>query len=84
MGKKTIEIDDIPIKAFQQYQSGARFSTEITLSFTPQPGTFVLLSCQPQPEPFPTPLPIITTVKHVIYLDTVLASKQFFSLTFDL
>lgn len=84
MPHATIHIDDIPINAFQQYQSGRRFSAEVILSKPPHEGTHVILKCQHQPHPAHTPQPIHTSVKHAVYLDTILASKHYYALTFNM
>ena len=78
----TIKIFDIPLSAFQQYQSGRRFSANIILEFTPLEGANVILHCERQPHPAHTPHPIHTSVKNAIFLDTILASKNYYALTF--
>lgn len=84
MPHATIQIFDIPLEAFQQFQSGRRFSANIELSKRPHVGTNVVLHCEHQPHPAPTPNNIHTTLKHFIDLDTFLASKQYYALTFDM
>jgi hypothetical protein len=80
----TIQIFDIPLKAFQQFQSGRRFSAEIVLSNPPLEGTNVILHCQHQTPPIHTPHPIHTSVKHAVFLDTMLTSRNYYALTFNM
>lgn len=80
----TINIFDIPLEAFEQYQSGRRFSANITLPFRPHLNSNVVLHCEHQQPPAHTPHPIHTTLKHFIDLDTILASHNYYALTFDL
>jgi len=82
MSKRVIQIFDIPLPNFKQFESGSRFSAQVTLRFTPQPGQKVVLHCERQRPPNRTPHPIDTTVKHAISLDTILASKDFYDITF--
>ena len=65
----TINIFDIKLEAFQQYQSGRRYSAITTLAFRPQIDDAVILHCAQQPSPNPTPSPINTTLTHFIDLD---------------
>lgn len=80
----TIQIFDIPLEAFQQYQSGRRFSAIITLENRPKLNSNVILHCEHQTHPAHTPHPIHTSLKHFIDLDTFLASHQYYALTFNM
>lgn len=84
MPHSAIQIFDIPLEAFQQYQSGRRFSANIVLSHRPHIGANVTLHCEHQVPPAHTPHPIHTTVKTFIDLDTVLASHQYYAITFNM
>ena len=84
MSRRVIHIKDIPLKAFLQFESGRRFSAEINLDFTPVQRERVVLSCEKLHPPLKTPDDIRTSVKNVVYLDTMLTSKNFYSLTFYL
>jgi hypothetical protein len=80
----TINIFDIPLEAFEQYQSGRRYSANTVLSFRPKINSNVVLHCEHQPHPGHTPSPIHTSLKHFIDLDTFLASRDYYALTFNL
>lgn len=84
MPHSTIQIFDIPLHDFEQYQSGRRYSANITLQHRPHVGANVILHCENQPHPAHTPHPIHTTLKHFIDLDTMLASHHYYALTFNL
>lgn len=84
MSKRTINIFDIPLEAFEQYQSGRRYSAIETLATRPQINSNVILHCAKQPDSGNTPRPIHTTLKHFIDLDTLLASHDYYALTFNL
>ena len=80
----TINIFDIPLEAFEQYQSGRRYSAIEVLPFRPKVNSNVTLHCEHQDHPAHTPHPIHTSLKHFIDLDTFLASHHYYALTFNL
>ena len=84
MKRKPIHIHDIPYPAFTQFQSGRRYSGNFVLDLVPFIGQNVVLYCEKMSPSSLTPSPIHTTVTHVISLDTMLASTNYYALTFRL
>ena len=80
----TIVINNIPLKAFTQYQQGRRNAIIITLQYPPQIGQSVRL-VREQLSPPPGSSPIINTnIRHIIENDNFLNSKQYYTLEFTL
>jgi hypothetical protein len=77
-------IDEIPLKAFEQFESGARFSIQFNHRTPPYYKQDVILICEPKAGRAYGEQQINTTVLHVIYLDTLLVTKNFYDVTFDL
>jgi hypothetical protein len=77
-------INNIPLKAFTQYQQGRRNAIIITLQYPPQIGQSVRL-VREQLSPPPGSSPIINTnIRHIIENDNFLNSKQYYTLEFTL
>lgn len=84
MSNKPLHIHDIPYPAFTQFQSGQRYSGNFVLDQIPFEGQNVVLYCEKMNPESHTPSPIHTTVSQVIELDTLLASTNYYALTFHL
>ena len=84
MRKKPIHIHDIPYPAFTQFQSGQRYSGNFVLDKVPFKGQNVVLYCEKMNPESHTPRPIHTTVVNIVYLDILLASSNYYALTFRL
>tara|TARA_R110000868_G_scaffold228327_1_gene481348 strand:+ start:1318 stop:1608 length:291 start_codon:yes stop_codon:yes gene_type:complete len=77
-------IDGIPLKAFEQFESGARFSVQFNVRTPPYYKQEVILICEPKAGSAYRKQQLKTTVLHVKYLDTLLVTKNFYDVTFDL
>lgn len=81
---ETIIISDIPLHDFEQFEAGTRFSIQFTNRTPPIYKQRVELICEPKAGQVYGKKSIFTSILHVIFLDTLLATKNFYDATLDL
>lgn len=76
-----IQIKDIPVKDFQQFISGRRFSAIVQLSKPPYHGQDVHLKVIQTRPPQPQPRTLFKHVNNFIYMDTFSTTHDTYELT---